>query len=534
MSDHRLSFLLSCALLAGCPGKILDPTAPPTDAPTKVEPQPSEPIVTAGPALGRRLTREEYFNSIEVAVGVQLAVADFELPPDNRVPEGFRNSADDMLLSPARVRAYDAIAKAAVIGMDVAAFVTARGGCTDHRADCYETFVDRSAVVLLRAPITTEERTAFVGLFDVVREEGDTFEAGAALVLRAMLQSPRFLYRLENLDRDTIDDYELATRLSFLVWNAGPDAELLALAAEGRLAASIDAQVQRMLDHPRARRALRQYVEQWLYLDALPASIDIAEDMKEETYRLFEHLAWTENADMMRLFTSERAELSDELAAFYGLEPTADGVYDLSALPERIGVLTNASVIGARTINPESSMIDRGLFVLNDVFCESVAPPSAPDLREAIEEQKVPESSGLSQRERFAMQSEDPLCRSCHSRFDPLGLAFETYGRAGQHITQDVHGNALTGHGVVKAGDLDAPFSNVEEFAQLLAGSKTVERCLVLKSIQHAYGRELAGGDRELANDVQARFVEEGRTYRSLIRTIANHPDFTKMSEVSE
>ena len=138
--------------------------------------------------------------------------------------------------------------------------------------------------------------------------------------------------------------------------------------------------------------------------------------VREETYRLFERLAWDEDADLMRAFTEKQTELSGELASFYGLSPLENGftAYDLSAVSERIGVLTNASVMAARTINPASSMIDRGLFVVNDLFCMSVAPPESPELQEQIADVAVPETSGLSQRERFATQSENDLCRSCH------------------------------------------------------------------------------------------------------------------------
>ena len=287
--------------------------------------------VSLGPAVGRRLTREEYVNSLEVVLGAVVDPDDYDLPRDERIPEGFRNSSQDMLLSPARVRAYDAIASDAVAQADVPARVSVHASCTDMRDECYESFVDSMGLVLLRRPLTDTDRAVFSSLFTVAQEEGEGFDAGAALVMRAMLQSPRFLYRLESQAGATagegreVDAFELATRLSFLVWNAAPDEELLGLASDGRLADQVSAQVERMLAHPRARRALRQYVEQWLYLDALPESFALGADMKEETYRLFERLVWEEDADLMRAFTEKQAELSGELAEFYGLSPLESG-----------------------------------------------------------------------------------------------------------------------------------------------------------------------------------------------------------------
>ncbi len=521
---------IAALALASCDGQIGSDAG--TDDPRDIV-GPEARNVSLGPAVGRRLTREELFNSIEVVLGVDLERGAYDLPRDARVPEGFRNSAQDLLLSPARVAAYDAIAEDAVARADVPSFVGRYASCTDMNAGCYESFVEGMGLLLLRHPVADAERPLFLRLFTIAQEEGEDFEAGAALVMRAMLQSPRFLYRLESQsgsnagERREIDSYELATRLSFLVWNAAPDEELLGLAAAGTLADEVDAQVERLLADSRARRALRQYVEQWLYLDAIPDSFALGSDMKEETYRLFERLVWDEDADMMELFNSKQTELSGELASFYGLLPLESGfaTYDLTEVSERVGFLTNASVMAARTINPASSMIDRGLFVLNDLFCMGVAPPDTPELQAAISENAVPETSGLSQRERFATQSENDLCRSCHGMFDPLGLAFEQYGAAGQYITEDEFGNALPGGGSVDLGDVQVDYSNVAEFAAALSESETIAQCVAKKSLQHAYGRKLGNADNGLLADVYASFSAGGRTYRSLIRAIASHPE---------
>jgi hypothetical protein len=490
--------------------------------------------VSLGHAVGRRLTREEYFNSLEVVLGVDLDPDQYDLPRDNRTPDGFRNSAQDLLLSPARVNAYDAIAEEAVAQADVSSLLSRHATCTDMRSECYDALVNRLGVLILRRPISSTDRALYTRLFAVAEDEGEGFEAGARLALRALLQSPYFVYRLESQAGSQVgagrevDAFELATRLSFLVWNAAPDQELVDLAAAGQLQPNIGEQVDRLLEHPRARRAFRQYVEQWLYLDAISESVSLGRDMKEETYLLFERLVWDENADLMQAFTEERAELSGPLATFYGLAPLADGfaTYDLSAVPERIGFLTNASVLSARTINPTSSMIDRGLFVLKDIFCETVAPPDAPELQEAIDEIAVSETSGLSQRERFAIQSEENLCRGCHGLFDPLGLAFEQYGSAGQYITEDEFGNTLPGGGTVALGDVDTSYANVDEFASALQESETVARCVAEKSIQHAFGRAMGVRDTDLVSEVYAGFSARGRTYHGLVRAIAEHPDF--------
>ena len=195
-------------------------------------------------------------------------------------------------------------------------------------------------------------------------------------------------------------------------------------------------------------------------------------------------------------------------------------------MPERVGFLTHAGLLTARTVNPQSSMIDRGLFVLNDLFCDSVPPPEGEELEAAIEEQMVPETSGLSQRERFAQQSENPLCASCHGVIDPLGLAFETFDRAGRYTTEDEFGNALTGSGELDFGDVQARYANIGEFATALGQSRTVARCLTAKSLQHAWGRFLNPNDAAVVDAVFETFEAGGGTYRQLLRAVAAHPDF--------
>ena len=536
----RLAWLLPAAafVLGACVGTIGDgdgnkqgTTDPPGVDPGSLE-------VSVGHAVGRRLTSEEVFNSVHVALGVDLDPAAFNLPRDERVPGGFRNSAGDQLLSQNRVSGYHEIAAAAVAAADWNALLTEHASCTDLTTACYEGFIASMGRTVMRRPVPDAEIGFFVPLFDVAIAEGDGFVEGAQLATRALLESSRFLYRLEvQSGEDTagegesreIDDYELATRLSFLVWNAGPDRELLDLAEEGELAGRIDEQVERLLGHAFARRAMRQYIEQWLYLDATPTSFTLAPALKEQTYRLFEWLAWDQQANLMDAFTSQRAELTGELADFYGVvSQGADwAVYDMSPLPERVGFLTHASVMAARTVNPDSSMIDRGLFVLNDVFCDSVPPPEDPGLQEEIENVKVPEGSGLSQRERFAIQSENPLCAGCHGKFDNLGLAFENFGSAGQYLTEDQWGNALTGHGEITLKDVDVAYANVGEFVVALSQSEAVARCLVEKSMQHAYGRKLATKDVDKIDVAYSEFAASGGTYHALIRAVAQANDFT-------
>ena len=541
MSKRRggvTALVLLLSLSAACDGVIGDPAGAEPERPW-VGGEREAPLERAhGPAVGRRLTREEVFNSIEVTLGVELDRSAYDLPVDPRGPGAFRNTAESLLLSPARVRAYDAIAADVVSRIDWSSVVAEHTVCTSGASRCRRHFVRSIGRELLRGPVPDAEVDSYAVLYDVAREEGEGFAAFVQLVVRAMLQSPRFLYRLEHPSPAAgptrlAGSFELATRLSFLVWNAAPDVALIDLADAGELEASVEAETRRLLAHPRARLALRQYVEQWLHLDAIPAHYELGAQMKDETYRLFDRVVWDEAGDFTSVLRERRTELEPELASHYGLSSRGPGRRQYEQPSERLGLLTHASVLTARTRNPRTTIIDRGIFVLEDVLCEQVPEPEGDALRAAIDAQTIPESSGLSQRERFARQSEDPLCASCHARFDPLGIAFEVFGPTGGYQTEDEHGNPLTGSGVVALGDVALEHANVVELAEALSHSRSVARCMVEKVVQHAYGRAMGSGDDALVDDVHARFEERGRSYQELIVAIATHPSFA-LVEASE
>ncbi len=487
--------------------------------------------VSVGPAVGRRLTHDEYFNSLEVLLGVELDPSAFELQRETNSRGFFRNDAESVAFRSDQAEAYEAIARSAAEQVSIDSLVRTHASCQDHRPECYRSFIDSLGRLIMRAPVVDAERGLFERIFDVVRGEGGPFETGARLVLEAMLQSPRFIYRLElqqgSAKTREIDDYELATRLAFLVWNAVPDAELIQVATQGDLRSKLEDQFERLWsDGRRSRRALRQYIEQWLRLDAGGAGA-LNDDMREETYRLFERLEWDQNQGVLEALTAKRTELSGRLAEFYGIasQGAEFDVYDLADQPERIGFLTHAAVIAGNTNFAPTSIIDRGLFVYSSLFCRFISIPEDDATVALIEEQTVPPDSRLSQRERLARQRENELCASCHGQFDPLGFAFDPYDSAGGYRTEDEFGNALRSQGEVSFGDVQFSYANVEEFAQNIAARPEVAECIAEKSLQHGFGRRLLGQDRDLIAEVFSGAKGE-LNWKNLLRTIAMHPEF--------
>ena len=231
---------------------------------------------------------------------------------------------------------------------------------------CTSSFVTSLGRLLYRRPLVDREVTNLARLFDVAVKAGDDFEVGSRLVLQAMLQSPNFLYGLERTDRiesdtdlATVDGYEMASRLSFLLWQSGPDAQLLDVVEQGGMEAAVDA-IPDMLQSAKARRGARVFVEEWLSLYKL---VNIARDpelypqfspelmvaMYNETLDFFETLVFDDPDSFMAAFTRERSTFEPELEKIYDV-PSGPGAHDWSEDPTRGDFLTQAGLITAHTV----------------------------------------------------------------------------------------------------------------------------------------------------------------------------------------
>ncbi|MEM9703818.1 MAG: DUF1592 domain-containing protein, partial [Planctomycetota bacterium] len=294
---------------------------------------------TDAPAPGagwvRRLTTDEYVASIKAAVGVDLSAdARRTLPRDLRA-DGFHNTAYNLAVDLAHVEAYADLARLAVGRADLNEVLSekAPGRSVEAR-------VESLGLAVLRGPLTSEEKDAFLAVAGAVKTEGGDDAEALGYVLEAMLQSPRFLYRVEvqrgQGERRPVEGYELAARLSFTLWGAPPDAELRALAQRGELNGTpagrqtLREQIARLLDDPRARDRSARFAHEWLNLDRLDALSPAAEtfpdwnpalaaDMRAETLAFFNHLAWRADEPLTRLLTARTAFLTPRLAEHYGL-----------------------------------------------------------------------------------------------------------------------------------------------------------------------------------------------------------------------
>jgi hypothetical protein len=389
---------------------------------------------------------------------------------------------------------------------------------------------------LLRGPLEEQEINAFLKVASAVTDHGGDFKQTSAWLVEAMLQAPRFLYRVENQRGDgtpwPVDDYELASRLSYLLWGGPPDRELMRAVGAGELydRRRVEAQVTRMLaDHRVVRKSLR-FATEWLDLDRLETlqpnkekfpqwNAQLAEDMHAETLAFFEDVVWKQQRPLADLLHAKVTYATPRLAKFYGL-PVRGGEelarYDLLKVPERGGLLTQGSVLTVG--GDEASTVARGLFVLNDILRGAVNnPPPGLDTR------PVPAKAGLSKRDIAQKRIDDRTCGACHVRFETLAFAFEKYDGVGAFHQQDKHGNKLREDGeVLFPGEAEpVSYKTTAELAHLLAGHERVRENLTRKVIQFSIGRPLTTEDAPVVARIHASAQAAGGTYPELLRAIA-------------
>ncbi len=476
-------------------GTASDDTADGTDSDTG-EPMAACPEVTVGATPLRRLTRAQYANAVRDLLGV---TADTDvLGGDEKV--GPFDSNLSAPVSPVQLDQYRALSEdvaADAIG-ELAAILPCPAGSVGCTAQFVATFGRRA----FRRPLTQDEIDAHVTL----AEGADTFEDGIRLVLQAMLQSPHFLYHFE-LDLPdpgasgvvALSEFELASRLSFFLWNSVPDDALLDAAEAGELAdvAQLRAQAERLLDDARARESVASFHVQWLGLDELPyltkdpnvyGAFDetLREAMIAETRRFSSLVVLEGDGKLRTLLTAPYSYLEGPLYELYGVqEPAGATVGTPVPLPEdeRAGLLTQASFLAVHAHSNQSGPIDRGATVRGAVLCDP--PPPPPPGINVIPPDPDPNATT---REIFEQHTSDPTCAGCHALIDGIGLGMEGYDGIGAY-REVQNGLPVDQSGELVATDVDGPFDGAVELSAMLAESEQVRECVSRQWFRYAFGR---------------------------------------------
>ena len=511
------------------------------------EPPPYDESVPAGPTGMRRLTQTQFRNVIADVFGADVVVPPLA-EPDLEIGGLLSVGASAVSMSPRGVETLEssafAIAEQVFATEESAADWLICEPAATVDSVCSEAVLAELGLLLWRRPLTADELSQTVAVADEAAETLDDFLAGLEFGAAALLQSPNFIFRTElgDLDEDaetrSYNAYELASRLSFFLWNTSPDRELLALAADGTL---LDEEVLRttateMIDDPRTRRGLRNYFSEQLQLHGLEQlskdptlfeqyNVLLGPDAAEETLLTLEHIVFDAESDFRDVMTTRETFVNRRLAAIYDVPAPVPEGFGFVTLPRdgyRVGLLGHASFSNLHAHAVSTSATLRGKAIREILLCSVVPPPpSNVDV-------SIPEPSGetLTLRDRVAEHLVDPACAGCHEFMDPIGLGLENFDAIGAWRNTD-HGAEID-----VTGDVDGvEFSNPVELAAAIRNHEDFGPCVVRTLTRYAIGRSEVREEFAHLDVLSLHFRAHGYRLKPTLLEIVMSPMFRNAGE---
>jgi hypothetical protein len=393
-----------------------------------------------------------------------------------------------------------------------------------------------------RRPLSNEDTAGLMRFYEQGRKEKG-FEDGIRMAIQAMLASPHFILRIEEAPPSAkpgqnyrISDVDLASRLSFFLWAAPPDGELVKAAAAGTLKnpATLERQVRRMLADPRAAALAERFAAQWLRLQDLekihPDPLlypqydhTLADAMTRETTLLFEHIV-REDRDVLELLTADYTYVNGRLARHYRIPNVVGPEFQRVALtdPNRRGILGHGSILTMTSVADRTSPVLRGKWVLEVLF-GAPPPPPPPDVPDLNETKASSGARLLSVRERLEAHRASPACRSCHRVIDPLGLALEQFDVTGAWRIKDNFVAVDPSGELFDGSKLDGP---VALRTALLKHRDTVLRTFTENLMAYSLGRRVTHFDMPTVRAVVRGASTSGNRFSSYVLGIVRSPAF--------
>ena len=495
----------------------------------------------------RRLTKVEYGNTLHDLFGVDRAIAR-ELP-DEVIGEGYLNT-----LSPLQSEQYLSIANEVldqILPAGAATLNSAQrrwlGPAPRSGADLRVAARPVAASLARKAyrrPPSDAELDVLLGVFDLGRTNGLAYNDALRLMAKAVLVSPQFLFITPHGEGQPVggivrlDDHQLASRLSYLLWSTMPDAELSGLADRGKLhdPAVLRLQVKRLLKDPRSRALFDGFGAQWLGLASLEGKTfdtvkfpQMNAEMRLAMYdeaRLFFDSIVRENRSVVRFVDSDYTFLNRTLAPIYGLENTVTGSRMRRVKltdPNRGGVLGMPGVLATTSFPNRTSPVKRGVWVLEQVLGEKVPPP--PPNVPALEKQDQKTVAQLTLRQRTELHRTEAVCANCHKILDPIGFGLENFDAIGRWRNRDDTGGAIEAAGELPGGKR---FSAPKDLKAIIAARpKELARNFTEKFLAYSLCRQLEGYDEIVVDHLMETAAKDGYRLQTLITEIVTSYPFT-------
>jgi hypothetical protein len=532
--------------------------------------------------LVRRLTHAQYDNTVRDLLGDYSKPAE-RFPPEDYV-DGFKNQLTGQGMPPLLVETYSTAAERLALNAfrigDINGLVPcapsqgygasrqSSAGSSRATADrwawndqkCRDAFVRKFGLRAFRRPLTEDEVKRYSAVFSEQARVSRRFLDGARVVVEAMLQSPNFLFHVEAGPDGRYTDYDVASRLSYLLWNTMPDEALFEAAAKGELSTVAGRQTAawRLLSNvPKGRDALDQFFEEWLRFDRVvnavksnrfqPFTPELALAMAEETRTLLHHLVWNDR-NFMEALTADYSFLTTELADMYGL-PAPKEQFEMVKFPpdsKRAGLLGQGTFLASTAGPTDTSPTARGIFIRERLLCQHVPPPP-PGVITTLPDPLV-DQKPKGRRQLMVEHVENATCASCHRLMDPIGFGFEHFDAIGQYREKEmipVPGRRGGGGGGGARGgpppiplDIDAQgeiaglpnsnFSGAKELGTILANSPVCQECVVRQMFRYSYGRLETASDEKTIDQLYDQFKASGFKLKSLLVALVESPEFLR------
>ena len=411
-----------------------------------------------------------------------------------------------------------------------------------EEAPCARSIVNRLGSDAYRRPLSDDDRNGLMTLYESGRASGG-FEAGIRTALEGILASPDFVFRFERAPSGLpagasyrLRDLDLASRLSFFLWSAPPDRQLVAVAAKGTLSqpAVLEREVRRMLADPRASALSTRFAAQWLRLPDLElVQPDIRQypdfdeqlrsAMRTETETFFDHLV-REDRSVLDLYRADYTYVNARLAQHYGIPNVAGDRFRRVQYPDstRRGILSHASVLTLTSHATRTSAVERGKWVM-EVLLNSPPPPPPPGVPDL---EATPGTTGgrqLTVRERMEQHRKSPACSSCHKMMDPIGLAMEHFDVTGRLRLRD-NGMPIDSRGELWDGSKAENLQQLQ--AALLKRDDTLLRTFTRNLLAYAVGRRIEASDMPTVRRIVRDAAAQDHRMTAYILGVVNSPAF--------
>ncbi len=382
-----------------------------------------------------------------------------------------------------------------------------------------------------RRPLTAQEETALMAVYTKSFATSANFQQSIKDVLQVVLTSPQFLFLIENSATpapETLDPHELASKLSYFLWNGPPDRTTLQLAANGTLRNRLDTEVDRLIADPRFAKFSQEFTAQWLSLDKFSVlepdrkrfpklTRDARAQLRQEPIQFVQYLI-QKNLPVRNLISSDFVLANEVVASYYDLGDKSETGFNFTALPhgrpELGGVLTQSAILAGLSDGRESNPVKRGAWLARRIIAEP--PPPPPPNVPALQD----DAKGLTLRQRLEQHRNVPACAQCHAKIDPWGIAFEEFDAGGRLKQQSVDARSTLPDKTQVAGSIDLKRYLEQDRIDQVAFS-------VLKHLAtYATGRNLTYNELSYLKQDGLKLKANGYRMKDMLRYVVNSKPF--------